>query len=140
MNRRIRKTYNGNILNYTFAGLQPIEERDSATGTILNKTIFGNFLMPVVNERNNTRFYYHQNELNSVEAITNQQGRLVEKYEYDVYGKMSIYDSLSNPLPGSLTGNRFGFTGSTGLRAWWSRVGAQRSDSGDGVPPLGQCL
>ncbi|MBK6635977.1 MAG: hypothetical protein IPG38_18350 [Chitinophagaceae bacterium] len=106
---------NGNILNYTYSGMKQIEERDNATNTILNKTIFSNFLTPLVNEKNNTSFYYHQNELNSVEAITNQQGRLLEKYEYDVYGKMSIYDSLNNPLSGSLAGNRFGFIG-PGLR------------------------
>ncbi|HWR33611.1 MAG TPA: RHS repeat-associated core domain-containing protein [Chitinophagaceae bacterium] len=110
-NRRVRKSMNGNILNYTYSGIKPIEERDNATNTTLNKTIFSNFLTPLVNEKNNTSFYYHQNEINSVEAISNQQGRLLEKYEYDVYGKMSIYDSLNNSLPGSLAGNRFGFTG-----------------------------
>lgn len=109
-NRRVRKNRNGNILNYTFSGLTPIEERDGAA-TLINKTIFAGFLKPVVNEKNNQRFFYHQNELNSVEAISNQQGRLLEKYQYDVYGKMSIYDSLNNPLAGSLAGNRFGFTG-----------------------------
>ncbi|MBI5856504.1 MAG: hypothetical protein HZB42_02540 [Sphingobacteriales bacterium] len=110
-NRRVRKNMNGNILNYTYSGMKQIEERDNATNTTLNKTIFSNFLTPLVNEKNNVSFYYHQNELNSVEAITNQQGRLLEKYEYDVYGKMSIYDSLNNLMPGSVTGNRFGFTG-----------------------------
>lgn len=109
--RRVQRNLNGTILNYTFAGVRQIEERDNATGVILNKTIFSNFLTPVVNEKDSSLFYYHQNELNSVEAITNQQGRLIEKYEYDVYGKMSIYDSLNNPLSGSLAGNRFGFTG-----------------------------
>lgn len=64
-----------------------------------------------MNEKDNNQYFYHQNELNSIEAITNQQGRLIEKYDYDVYGKMNIYDSLNNPLPGSIAGNRFGFTG-----------------------------
>lgn len=110
-NRRVRKNMNGNILNYTYSGIKPIEERDNATGNIINKTVFSNFLTPLVNEKNNTSFYYHQNELNSVEAISTQQGRLLERYEYDAYGKMSIHDSLNNPLPGSLAGNHFGFTG-----------------------------
>lgn len=111
LGRRVHKTLNGTMLKYSFAGMELIEERDGVTGTIKNKTIFSNFLTPVANEKDNNLYYYHQNELNSVEAITNQQGRLLEKYEYDVYGKMSIYDSLNNPLTGSLTGNRFGFTG-----------------------------
>ena len=111
LDRRVRKDMNGTIINYTFSGLKPIEERDNASGTILNKTIFAGFLTPVMNEKNSNQFFYHQNELNSVEAITSQQGRLLEKYEYDIYGKISIYDSLNNPLTGSLSGNRFGFTG-----------------------------
>lgn len=111
LHRRVRKNQNGAVLDYTFSGLSPIEERDNASGTVLNKTIFSGFLTPVVNEKNSTQFFYHQNELNSVEAISNQQGRLLEKYVYDVYGKMNIYDSLNNLLPGSLAGNRFGFTG-----------------------------
>ncbi len=109
--RRVRKNLNGTILNYTFAGIAPIEERDNNSGAVINKTIFAGFLTPVVNEKNNQQFFYHQNELNSVEAISNRQGRLLEKYQYDVYGKMNRYDSLNNPLPGSLAGNRFGFTG-----------------------------
>ncbi len=108
--RRVQKNYNGNLLKYTFAGLAQIEERDGA-GIIKNKTIFSNFITPVVNEKNGNSFYYHQNELNSVEAITNGNGSLAEKYEYDVYGKQTILDSLGNPMPTSITGNRFGYTG-----------------------------
>lgn len=111
LNRRTRKNSNGTARNYTFSGITPIEERENAGNTILNKTIYAGWLRPVVNEKNNNQFFYHLNELNSVEAITNQQGRLVEKYDYDVYGKMSIYDSLNNPISGSIAGNRFGFTG-----------------------------
>lgn len=108
--RRTQKNNNGTILNYTFAGLSQIEERDAA-GVIKNKTIFNNFITPVANEKDGTSFYYHQNELNSVEAITNNNGRTMENYEYDVYGKQTRYDSLGNVLLGSITGNRFGFTG-----------------------------
>jgi RHS repeat-associated protein len=108
--RRTQKSLNGNILNYTFAGLSQIEERDGA-GIIKNKTIFSNFLMPISNEKNGANYFYHQNELGSVEAISNSSGRTMEKYEYDVYGKQNIFDSLGNPLTGSITGNRFGYTG-----------------------------
>jgi RHS repeat-associated protein len=108
--RRTQKSLNGNILNYTFAGLSQIEERDG-TGAIKNKTIFDNFLTPLSNEKNGTNYFYHQNELGSVEAISNANGRTMEKYEYDVYGKQNIFDSLGNALTGSITGNRFGYTG-----------------------------
>lgn len=108
--RRVQKNFNGNLLKYTFSGLSQIEERDAA-GIIKNKTIFSNFMMPVTNEKDGSNYYYHQNELNSVEAITNSNGNAVEKYDYDVYGKQTRYDSIGNIIPASITGNLFGFTG-----------------------------
>ncbi len=110
LGRRITKTINGNTLKYTYSGAAQIEERDNA-GILLNKTIFTGFLSPVLNEKNGNIFYFHQNELNSIEAISNSNGRLIEIYRYDVYGKLSRYDSLNNPLASSIAGNRFGFTG-----------------------------
>lgn len=123
--RRVQKKLNSQIQNYTYAGLELIEERD-ASNTVKNKTIFSSFLKPVENEKEGNIFYYHQNELNSIEAISNAQGRLVEQYDYDVYGKQSISDSLNNSLTGSLTGNRFGFTGqiydsATGMNKFYFR-------------------
>ncbi|MEI9810270.1 MAG: RHS repeat-associated core domain-containing protein [Bacteroidota bacterium] len=110
LGRRITKVVNGNILKYSYSGVAQIEERNSSN-TLLNRTVFTGFLTPVLNERNGNAYYYHQNEHNSVEAISNSSGRLVERYEYDAYGKLSRYDSLNNPLSSSIAGNRFGFTG-----------------------------
>jgi RHS repeat-associated protein len=108
--RRITKTINGNTLKYTYSGAAQIEERNSSNA-LLNRTVFTNFLSPVMNEKAGSKYYYHQNELGSVEAITNDGGRLIESYRYDVYGMPTRYDSLSNPLASSIAGNRVGFTG-----------------------------
>lgn len=108
--RRITKSINGTLLKYTYSGAAQIEERNSGN-TLLNRTVFTNFLSPVLNEKDGNSYYYHQNELNSVEAISNNNGRLIESYRYDIYGKPDRYDSLNNPLPSSISGNRFGFTG-----------------------------
>ncbi|MEI2755397.1 MAG: RHS repeat-associated core domain-containing protein [Chitinophagaceae bacterium] len=110
LNRRIQRSVNGLSANFTFSGILPIEERNDG-GTVLNKTYFSGFLSPVMNEKNGRPYYFHSNELNSIEAITNEQGKIVEQYEYDVYGKMAIRDSAGNIVNGSRTGNRFGFTG-----------------------------
>jgi len=108
--RRISKTTNGTLLKYTYSGAAQIEERNGSN-VLLNRTLFTNFLSPILNEKNGNSFYYHQNELNSVEAISNSNGELIERYRYDVYGKPSRFDSLNNPLISSIAGNRFGFTG-----------------------------
>jgi RHS repeat-associated protein len=108
--RRIAKTINGNTLKYTYSGAAQIEER-SSSNVLLNRTVFTNFLNPVMNEKAGSKYYYHQNELGSVEAITNNNGRLVESYRYDAYGKPTRYDSLNSTLASSIAGNRVGFTG-----------------------------
>lgn len=110
LNRRITKSINGSTLKYTYSGAAQIEERD-VSNNLINRTVFTGFLSPVMNENSGNSYYYHQNELNSVEAISNSSGRLIESYRYDVYGKLSRYDSSNNPLSSSIAGNRFGFTG-----------------------------
>ncbi|MGB3005900.1 MAG: RHS repeat-associated core domain-containing protein [Chitinophagaceae bacterium] len=111
LNRRVQKNFNGTSYKYSYSGLAQIEERNGATNSLTGRTVFTNFLTPVLNEKNNNNFYYHQNELNSVEAITNDAGNLTERYQYDVYGKPIIYDSLNNAILSSIAGNRFAFTG-----------------------------
>ena len=69
------------------------------------------FLKPLLNEKNGVPYYYHQNELNSVEAISGGNGSVRERYQYDVFGKPTRYDSAGNIIAGSITGNRVGFTG-----------------------------
>lgn len=110
MNRVVTKKINGEIRKYSYGGVAAIEERD-AMGNLVNSTVFADFLSPVLNEKEGNKFYFHTNEMGSVEGITNSNGRLIEKYSYDVYGKLSRFDSLNNPLTSSLAGNRFGFTG-----------------------------
>ncbi len=38
------------------------------------------------------RFYYHFNQLGSVVSITDYEGDVVERYEFDVYGEPTIWD------------------------------------------------
>ncbi len=109
--RRVQKIINGVSYKYTYSGAAQIEERDGAGASILNRTIYNGFLTPVVNENNGNQYFYHQNELNSVEAITGSTGNIAETYQYDVYGKPTIYNNTNSIIPASLTGNRFGFTG-----------------------------
>ncbi len=111
LGRRVQKSFNGISVKYTYAGISQIEQRDSTTGKVQTRTVFNNFLTPVVNEYNNKKYYYHQNDLNSVEAITNSSGSLTETYRYDPYGMQTIYDASNTVITSSLAGNRFGFTG-----------------------------
>jgi|GEM_PF-742698 len=110
-NRRVQKNLNGTLYKYTYSGIAQIEERNGITNDLLSRTVFSDFLSPVSMEKNNNSYYYHQNDLNSVEAITNGSGSLTERYQYDVYGKPTIYDGSNNVIPSSIAGNRFAYTG-----------------------------
>lgn len=108
--RMVQKTINGVSFFYTYSGFNPIIERDE-NEIIKNRTLFYSYLEPLLNEHFETPYYYHQNHLYSVEALTDALGNLKEQYVYDAYGKQSVYDAGGKALAGSITGNRFGFTG-----------------------------
>lgn len=108
--RKISQTINGATKHYTYSGINAIEERD-ANNIILNKTTYQNYLNPVIIEKNNIPYYYHQNHQMSVNMLTDISGDLIEQYRYDVYGKQTIYNATGAELTGSITGNRYGFTG-----------------------------
>jgi type VI secretion system secreted protein VgrG len=63
--------------------------------------------------------YYHRDGLGSTVALSDATGQIVERYRYDVFGRVEIRSATGESLPVSLFGNRFLFTG----REWLSEVG-----------------
>ena len=109
--RMSSKNNNTGVFKFTYSRLSPIEERDGISNNILSKNFFAKFLVPIAKEKSGNNYFYHQNEMYSVEAITNSAGNVVESYRYDVYGKPTIYDASGNPTNSSTIGNKFLFTG-----------------------------
>nr|NIT60732.1 hypothetical protein [Fodinibius sp.]NIV15460.1 hypothetical protein [Fodinibius sp.]NIY29314.1 hypothetical protein [Fodinibius sp.] len=56
-------------------------------------------------------FYYHYDGLGSVIAISDSVGRVVEKYQYAVYGNPQILNQNNKQLTESKYGNPYMFTG-----------------------------
>lgn len=111
LGRLAEKTVGGIKYKYTYSRYERIEERDNSDN-VLQKTVYAfNFMEPLMLENADGSFYYHQNELGSVEAITSASGRLVEKYHYDPYGKPIIIDSNNTQISSSLVQNKIAFTG-----------------------------
>jgi RHS repeat-associated protein len=108
--RRITKSINGSPVNFYYAGLRPIEERDG-NNNLLGTQVFENNLQSIVRLSGGNRSYYHSNELNTTEALTDSTGNLSETYRYDDFGNTSIFNAQGNPLNASATGNRFLYTG-----------------------------
>jgi len=55
--------------------------------------------------------YYHFDGLGSVVALSNNSGKIVERYSYDVFGEPSIRDSCDVTRDSSAYGNPYLFTG-----------------------------
>lgn len=46
----------------------------------------------------NAIYYYHFDGLYSVAALSNVNGEIIERYSYDVFGEVIIYDSNGSEL------------------------------------------
>jgi RHS repeat-associated protein len=81
--------------------------------------VYGNYMDEVLTmDRGGAPYYYHQNALWSVEAITDSTATPVEVYAYDAYGLPAISTGSGTPVPPnawgtphSAVGNPWMFTG-----------------------------
>ena len=74
--------------------------------------VFGNYIDEVlVMCRNSTDYYYLHDHLYSPVALLSATGAVVERYEYDAYGKVQILTPAFSPLTSSQYGNPYYFTG-----------------------------
>ena len=86
-----------------------------------------NILAMTVHGASTNTYFYLKDHQNSVIALADQNGSVVERYSYSVYGETTLFDSAGNPLDESAYGNRYLWQGreydsSTGLyyfRARW---------------------
>ena len=154
LGRRIQKvvTNSGSLdgtTDYYYDGSQDIEEHNGS-GKLTQQYVYGGGPNQVlVMDRNLTggptatapgdqRLFYYQNALGSVMALTDAAARILEAYQYDAYGRQTIFSpgtsgvvvfgSADVVTPGglSLLGNPFLFTGQmldgeTGLYYYRSR-------------------
>ena len=118
-----------------------IVEEQNNLGVTLATYVYGNYIDEVISmDRNNDSYYFHQNALWSVEAITDSIANVVERASYDAYGTPFITDgsgiNASKNVwgtPHSAIGNPWLFTGrqldeETGL--YYYRARYYNSDKG----------
>jgi len=100
--RRLTRTHDGETTRYVYSGWQVIEERDG-TGTLQAAYTWANGIdHPVRMVKDGNTYYYQQDALGNVTALTDSSGNLVERYEYDAFGAPTIYDSEGEELEAPL--------------------------------------
>ncbi|MFC1524965.1 RHS repeat domain-containing protein [Planctomycetota bacterium] len=96
---------------FYYDGARCIEERN-ASDTMIAQYVFGNGIDEVLTmDRNSETYYYHENSLGSIYAVTTATGTVAERYSYDAYGNVGFYDGSGTPISQSAIGNRILFTG-----------------------------
>ena len=88
--------------DFSYDGWQDIEERDGS-GALAQQYVYGAYLdEPLVMDRNlgggatatgpgDQRLFYNQNAMYSVYALTDVSGKILEAYQYDAYGKATVF-------------------------------------------------
>jgi RHS repeat-associated protein len=106
------------VTRYAYDDARAIEEQD-APGNTLATYVYGNYIDEVLSmQRGGADFYYHQNALWSVAAVTDAAGNPVERYAYTDYGCPTITDGAGGAVAPnawgtahSAIGNPYMFTG-----------------------------
>ena len=119
LGRRIEKNINGKTKSYIYDNEDILAEFDEE-GLFEKYYVHGMGIdKPLAmldnefeNGRDNfTSYYYHKDGMGSITSLTDKEGKEAEKYVYNAFGKMTIYDERDNKIEASQFDNPYSFTG-----------------------------
>jgi RHS repeat-associated protein len=119
LGRRVKYIGDANPHIYVYAGQQLVVRYNSGDSPTASKWrfVFASYIdEPILFERKTgsawDRYYFHRNRQYSISALTDSTGTVVERYAYDPYGNVTIYDALAlNASNTSAFDNPFMYTG-----------------------------
>jgi len=98
--RRVAGTVDGSKYRYVYDGYQLIEVRRLSDNVLTRQFVYGegiNEPLAMWDKEEGETFYYVRDDLNSVMAITDTGGNVVERYEYTAYGETRVVDEDGYP-------------------------------------------
>lgn len=103
LSRRVQKIANpagvAATTRYFHDAARIVEEQDTS-GATLATYVYGTYVDEVLTmSRPGQTYYYHQNTLWSVAALTDSAGNPVERYAYDAYGLAAVTTGVGAPVP-----------------------------------------
>jgi RHS repeat-associated protein len=114
--RKVATLRNGEVhTRFLHDGSHLLEERDGGDSLVASY-VYGAGTDEILTRRRwqgalVTDLTYHANALGSVAAVSDREGRVVERYRYDAYGAPLFLDPGSAPIPRSAVFNNLLFTG-----------------------------
>jgi RHS repeat-associated protein len=103
--RRIRKTVSPSgggsgeeTTNYVYDGQNIIMEYGQSGNITASYTHGPGTDEPLTIQKNSQTYYYHNDGLGSITALTNANGTVVQTYSYDSFGNVTSTGSVSQPL------------------------------------------
>jgi len=109
--RRVAKVQDSSTTHFIYdTSYRVIEERNSSETLVAASTYGQGMDEPLTMERDSQTNYYHRDALGSITEVSNSSGSIVERYEYDVYGQVTIFDGSYVTQTTSAIGNPYLFT------------------------------
>jgi RHS repeat-associated protein len=101
--------------HYLYDGIHVVADTDNS-GNLLRTYTYGPgvddiLAMTIHGSGGTTNYYYLKDLANTVLALANSSGSIVESYVYDAYGNVTIKNGSGTVIPVSAYGNRFLFLG-----------------------------
>ncbi len=114
LDRRISKKENSAIFTtettFYYDGHHVIEEADNTGST--TTYVYGTGVDDLIQMQQGTNdFYYHTDDMGNVMALSDSNGFVVERYEYQDYGEPEFFDAAGVSIPSSFVRNPYLFTG-----------------------------
>jgi RHS repeat-associated protein len=110
LGRRIEKTLGSSFIKYYYAGDRVIQK--DSLNNIKATYVYGTWVDEILSMNiDSSQYFFHPNALGSVSTITNKFGNVVERYEYDPYGKVDLFDASDNQISSPVSKNEFSFCG-----------------------------
>jgi RHS repeat-associated protein len=118
LGRRIAKTIDPDgtpaTTEFYYAGPHVIEERNGA-GAVQATYVYGAGLDELLSmNRASTDYFYHSDDLGNIMAVTNGSGAVQERYEYDGYGAVSMFNGAGSSIGATSIGNDYLFNARRG--------------------------
>jgi len=114
LGRRVRKNNGTTNTVYALAGQQVIAEYASGTAPTspAEQYVYGSYIdEPILKDGTGGSVYYSRNQQYSVTALSNSTGSVGERYAYDAYGDLNIFDAAGTLRASSAFNNAITYTG-----------------------------